>query len=241
MKTVILGDTHGTDFWKKIINFEKPDRVIFVGDYFDSFDIPPQKQIENFKDILEYKKSGGAEVILLIGNHDHHYLKYVGNSGTSGYKPEIAFQAGELLEQAELKMAYHFRNILITHAGLSHIFMNKHFPNYDVKNVGDDLNQLFYHKPLVFSFNTQALDPYGDDDFQSPIWIRQNSLMRANKNTELRENYIQVFGHTMTSKVDTKGHHTGGKYYCIDSLSTSGEYMYVVDNFIGFNSHKDIK
>ena len=240
MKTVILGDIHGTNYWQTIINFEKPDRVVFVGDYFDSFQIPPQKQIENFKDILEYKKSGGAEVILLIGNHDHHYLKHVGYSGTSGYKPEIAFQAGELLEQADLKMAYQFKNILITHAGLSHVFMKKHFPNYDVKSVADDLNELFHHKPLIFKFNTQGFDPYGDDIFQSPIWIRQKSLMLANRNTELKEHYIQVFGHTQVKTIDTEGKSTGGKYYCIDSLSTSGEYMCIKDDSdsIVFNSYK---
>lgn len=243
MKTVILGDIHGTNYWQTIINFEKPDRVVFVGDYFDSFNIPPQKEIENFKDILEYKKSGLAEVILLVGNHDHHYLKSVGPSGTSGYKFEIAFQAGELLEQADLKMAYQFKNILVTHAGLSHVFMRKHFPNYDVESVADNLNELFHHKPLVFQFNTQALDPYGDDIYQSPIWIRPRSLMRANRNTELKETYIQVFGHTQVEKVDTAGHRTGGRYYCIDSLSTSGEYMYIEDdsNSIVFNSHKKYK
>lgn len=241
MKTVILGDTHGTEYWKTIVNFEKPDRVIFVGDYFDSFNILPQKQIENFKDILEYKKSGGAEVILLVGNHDYHYLKHIGNTGTSGYNTKVAFQAGELLEEADLKMAYHFRNILVTHAGVSHIFLNKHYKDYDISKVADNLNELFHYKPLTFNFNTQGLSPYGDDVFQSPIWIRQKSLLKANKDTELKENYIQVFGHTVTNKVDTKGHHTGGKYYCIDSLDTSGEYMYVIDNFIGFNSHKNIK
>ncbi|NBP57427.1 metallophosphoesterase, partial [bacterium] len=40
MKTIFIGDIHGRSIWKEIVEQEKPDRVIFIGDYFDSFDIP---------------------------------------------------------------------------------------------------------------------------------------------------------------------------------------------------------
>ena len=85
MKTIILGDTHGNDIWKKIVEEESPDKVIFVGDYFDSFDISFAKQMYNFNEILDYKKSGNAEVTLLIGNHDYHYLPFV-YENYSGYQ-----------------------------------------------------------------------------------------------------------------------------------------------------------
>ncbi len=35
-KTLVLGDTHGRSNWKLAIHQEQPDRVIFIGDYFDS-------------------------------------------------------------------------------------------------------------------------------------------------------------------------------------------------------------
>ena len=58
MKTLFLGDTHGRSVWKKIVEKENPDRVIFIGDYFDSFDIPGIEQIHNFKEIVDlYRKS----------------------------------------------------------------------------------------------------------------------------------------------------------------------------------------
>jgi metallophosphoesterase superfamily enzyme len=44
MKTVFIGDVHGRDVWKNIIEVEKPNRVVFIGDYFDSFDISPAEQ-----------------------------------------------------------------------------------------------------------------------------------------------------------------------------------------------------
>ena len=51
MRTIILGDTHGRNVWKDIVFQEEADRVIFIGDYFDSFDIGPAEQMFNFKEI----------------------------------------------------------------------------------------------------------------------------------------------------------------------------------------------
>ena len=86
MKTIVIGDVHGRSLWKQIVNQENADRVIFIGDYFDSFDIKCENQITNFLDIIEYKKSSGKEVIMLVGNHDHHYFPEIGYTGTSGYQ-----------------------------------------------------------------------------------------------------------------------------------------------------------
>lgn len=241
MKTVIIGDIHGKDVWKKIVNFEDADNVIFLGDYFDSFDISVEKQMKNFADITEYQKSSGKEVALLVGNHDYHYLEYIRDTSTSGFKPLYKPQISELLKKADLKMACSLRNFLFTHAGVSHVFLSKHYPNYDIEKVASSINELFHYKPNVFGFNSQGIDPYGDEVFQSPIWIRPTSLMKANKNTPLKENYIQVFGHTQQSKVDRSGHYTGGKYYCLDTLETSGEYMIIENNFVVFRSFKQIK
>ncbi len=37
MKTIVIGDIHGRTSWKDIIEKEQTwDKVIFIGDYFDS-------------------------------------------------------------------------------------------------------------------------------------------------------------------------------------------------------------
>ncbi len=74
MKTIFIGDIHGRDVWKTIIDNETPNRVVFMGDYFDSFDISPAEQQYNFKEIIEFKEKGECEVIMLVGNHDFHYF-----------------------------------------------------------------------------------------------------------------------------------------------------------------------
>jgi predicted phosphodiesterase len=106
MKTIIISDVHGRDMWKYIINQEQPDRVVFLGDYFDSFDIPGIDQIHNFKQIIEYKNSHQSEVILLIGNHDYHYFPEIGFTGTSGYQAKIAININYIINEIKLSNVF---------------------------------------------------------------------------------------------------------------------------------------
>lgn len=221
---------------------ENPDRVIFIGDYFDSFDISGVEQIYNFKEIIEYKETSftnvgtdtqhKTEVIMLIGNHDHHYYPEIGDNGTSGYQRGIAPNIIQVIDEnrKHLQIAYQMDEFLFSHAGVSSVFMDEVFGvnGWQVETLTDQLNEMFMYRPGVFSFN--GLDPYGDDEYQTPIWIRPRSLMRANRNT-LRTRFIQVTGHTQVNKLDLAGAQkaAGGRYYLIDCLGTSGEYLVIQD------------
>ncbi len=114
MKTIVLGDTHGRSFWKLITHKENPDRVIFIGDYFDSFEISGVDQIQNFKEIIEFKWRGDCEVILLVGNHDYHYMRGI-NEQYSGYQSNLAPTIGFELEDNKdyLQMAYQMDEFLL--------------------------------------------------------------------------------------------------------------------------------
>jgi hypothetical protein len=245
MKNLILGDTHGRSNWKLAIHQEQPDRVIFVGDYFDSFDIPGLDQIYNFKEIIHYKESNPqVEVIMLIGNHDHHYFPEIGYTGTSGYQNKIAPSITQVIDENRhhLQAAYSFEEYLFTHAGISPVFMDQVFgeDSWNIENVVADLNELFKHKPKAFEFN--GFDGYGDNTTQTPIWIRPRSLMAANKNHEkgLKKDYIQIVGHTQMYKLDLIGSDktTGGRYYFIDTMDTTGEYLIIQDGKLSTNSVK---
>lgn len=226
-KTIVIGDIHGRDCWKAIYEKEKPNRMIFVGDYFDSFDIPSEKQQNNFLDICAFKKSGVCEVIMLIGNHDHHYFHSIGYTGTTGYQGTYAPTIGFLLEDNKnlLQMAYQQDNILFTHAGVGESFMDVCFgiEGWKVENIAEDLNELWQYKPRSFIFNGR--DSSGDDMGQTPIWIRPRSLMRDSQ--KLKKAIIQIVGHTSQHQIDIKGKATGGRYYFIDTLGTSGEYLII--------------
>lgn len=245
MKTVVLGDTHGRSVWKLIVNTEKPDRVIFIGDYFDSFDIKGVDQLNNFQDIIAFKDSGQCEVIMLIGNHDYHYFPEIGDVGTSGYQHLLAPSIQYVVDQNRdhLKMAYKMDKFLFTHAGVSSKFMDNVFGEggWKVENLAIDLHEMFKYKPKTFEFGMAIsmqkmlyMDPYGDNEEQSPIWIRPRSLMKANRDT-LRKKIVQVVGHTQVREIDVNAHGTGSNYWFIDALGTSGQYMIINDGEISFN------
>ncbi len=68
-KTIIVGDVHGRDQWKQIVAQEKDaDTVIFLGDYFDSFNISAVEQMHNFKEIVEFKETSFTNA----GTDDQH-------------------------------------------------------------------------------------------------------------------------------------------------------------------------
>jgi hypothetical protein len=239
MKTVVIGDVHGRSLWKLIVHQENPDQVIFIGDYFDSFDIKGADQLNNFLDIIEYKKSSGKEVIMLIGNHDYHYFPEVGDNGTSGYQSIFSYQISPVIDsnREHLQMVYQMDEFLFSHAGVSSAFMDSVFGinGWKTDTIVNDLNELFKYKPLSFEFGMAVsikkmsyLDPYGDNEEQSPIWIRPRSLMAANRNT-LRKQVIQIVGHTQVKKLDIDGamKSAGGRYYLIDCQDTTGEYLII--------------
>jgi hypothetical protein len=243
MKTIVLGDTHGRSFWKLAVHQDKPDRVIFIGDYFDSFEISGLEQIHNFKEIIKYKEDNPqVEVVMLIGNHDHHYFPEVGYTGTSGYQSGIAPNISQVIDENRhhLQMAYSFDKYLFTHAGVSPVFMDEVFGEngWSKETIVEDLNELFKHKPKAFDFN--GLEPTGDNACQTPIWIRPRSLIGVNKRHSkgLKNDYIQIVGHTQMKRlsIELSKQFTGGKYYFIDTMETRGEYLVHQDNKLKVNS-----
>lgn len=244
-KNIYIGDIHGRDIWKEIVTkHEDADNIVFIGDYFDSFDIRALLQLGNVNDIVRYKqereKDPTKKVYLLIGNHDIHY--WPGNKcggGTSGYQATMRPQYEQFFRENKdmFQMAVLIDNRLCTHAGVSSEFLEHRGyweQGVDESEIANFLNELFTYMPNEFLFDSYKdilgpelhvfPDGYGDDTWQTPIWIRPKSLQKSNKGTNLKKNYIQIVGHTQQETIDIKGKSTGGKYYYIDTLP-SGEYL----------------
>lgn len=229
MKIVAIGDIHGHDTWKSIVEKEKDaDTIVFLGDYFDSFNVPTGDQIFNFLEIIHFKQTTPKKVVLLIGNHDHHYLPGIGDSGTSGYQPIGGISIETYLQNNlhHLQMAYQEGELLFTHAGVCSTWMDNNFQEWKAETIADQINDLFKYKPKYpFLFN--GINGYGDDIGQTPIWIRPKSLMMSNRDT-LRNKVIQIVGHTGQKSIDIEGKSTGGRYFFIDTLEV-GQYLIIED------------
>jgi hypothetical protein len=254
MKLVAIGDIHGRDYWKQIIGQEQDaDIFVFVGDYFDSFTIKGPDQINNFLDIIEFKKQSKVPVILLIGNHDYHYYPGIEDSGTSGYQTLMAPSIKHVVDdnKQHLQVAYQVGEFVFTHAGLSSEWLDDNIVMWDVPNLAMYVNDLFYYQPQKLAYRSYkqvgstvyGVGGYGSETFQGPLWIRPAALMQANKET-LRKQIIQVVGHTPQDTIDIKGKSTGGRYYFIDTLEY-GQNQYLVikdgDVSLGILNNKNEK
>lgn len=248
MKTVIIGDVHGRDQWKQIVAQESDaNRFVFVGDYFDSFDISAVEQMHNFKEIVELKETSGKEVIMLIGNHDYHYYPEIGDSSTSGYQIRMAPSIKQLIyeNRQHLQVAYRIDEFVFTHAGISSEWLDDFIPNWKLDTMVDQINDLFNYTPVNLCYRSYKITDkengivigsggFGAETYQGPMWIRPKALMVANRDT-LRKEIIQVVGHTHQNEIDKEGKATGGRYYFVDTQETSQEYMIITDGQISFN------
>lgn len=86
------------EFWKDL-PYMKYDKIIFVGDYTDSFNLSNPTILKNLQDIIFFKKVMPNKVVLLLGNHDIQYL--VKNEICSGYRSDMSIDLQELLSDKD--------------------------------------------------------------------------------------------------------------------------------------------
>lgn len=220
MKIIAIGDIHGRTSWTHVYDedLNSIDRIIFIGDYFDTHhDITQEEQIINFKNIIEFKKEYPDKVVLLIGNHDFHYMGDFSMT-YSGFDATRAFDIRELLNSAlkeGLIQASHFEKtdaigVLFTHAGVTETWANNNIENWEIESISDKINDLFLYQPKRFEFTPgDHYDPYGNEACQTPIWVRPESLIMDGLSDEI----LQVVGHTQQREISVRG-----KYIFIDAL-----------------------
>lgn len=227
MKIVALGDTHGRLNWKDIVakELESSDKIVFIGDYFDTHDdVSPEQQITNFMDILEFKVANMDKVVLLIGNHDFHYLSGI-NESYSGFQYGWSKSFNEILEPALaeglMQMCYVHDKYLFTHAGVTNTWCLTHKVNRLPNKIEDSINELF--KTNKYAFYFQMGDNYsqsGNDVTQSPIWVRIPSLFNDGV-----DEFTFVVGHSTLKELTITDKIVG-----IDTLGVTGEYLIIEDN-----------
>lgn len=225
MKILALGDIHGRRIWKQIIDQEQPDKVIFIGDYFDAYQkISTDNQLKNFDNIIKLKKQNKDNVVLLIGNHDYQYFNGV-TEQYSGYQSRRRYDIQFRLEENKdlLQICHIDGKFLFTHAGLTQTWFDENFPK-DLKFNEENLNLLFKTKLKPFGFQIRpGCDIYGNNFYQSPIWVRPESLI-----LDMIKGYTQIVGHT--TQIDKiKIGYWGKDIILIDTLKI-GQYLIIEDN-----------
>jgi len=226
MRILVIGDVHGRDNWKKAVEQVEYDKVVFLGDYFDSWNESAEQQIKNFNEILEFKKKSDNEVILLIGNHDYHYL--IDTEKYSGYQESYAKRFKELILprvlDGTLDVSHQYDKFLFTHAGVTNTWLESQGWS-DAKKEGVSIDEFlaitFLNSFDTFRFN--GVDNTGNDVTQGPFWVRPESLYSdAYGNGEI----THVVGHTRIKNIQYIQPNillcdTDNKYYAVFNTNTA--------------------
>lgn len=207
MKYIFIGDVHGRTQWKKIIEKEKDaDKFIFLGDYFDPYDwtLTLGDLVNNFNDIVKFKLDNPDKVILLIGNHDlaafdtnANKCRYI--DGTYEQVATIFFYG---IKENIFQLCYFINDdVVCSHAGFSKTWLDDSGLSFDEFSLNKDFKEQVENKTVIstydFIYNKGDfwVDGSGDNIWQSPLWIRPNSLIRNKP-----DNIIQCVGHTRIHK-----------------------------------------
>ena len=202
MKRLVLGDIHGHwDAIKAIYDLESPDGVIILGDYFDNFHGSDDSIYECYQNILDLRgehlalKKGDFK--MLIGNHDFHYNHWF--EKCSGYRSSMAARNAVILngvESSHLQFVYidNVNHTIYSHAGVTNTWLRESFGQRYDKESYKFINEINHH---AFKFTYKGgSDYYGNSIYQSPIWVRPESLNQDSLVDENGKAFTQIVGHT---------------------------------------------
>lgn len=211
-RLIAIPDIHGHNFFEDKIRrilkeqYNEIKQVIFLGDYFDDWDdgMTGKQQIETFGVVIELKEEFPDKITLLLGNHDVHYLYYYRKTlRCSGFQNKHYMKYHSLLyhHRKEFEMAYSYKNILFTHAGISRTLISNVTERYGLFST-EDPDAATICKVLNMMFDADSKEIYycgktngGLDPYDGPLWIRPWTLERS-----LPKGIIQVVGHTAVNE-----------------------------------------
>lgn len=210
---MFIGDTHG-DYsrWCDFIPlFKEVEKIVFVGDYLDSWNITNVDMLDNLNTIINLKKDNPDKVILLLGNHELSYL--YPDQKCSGYRGEYALAFKEVL-QTNIDLfqnAWQYGNTIATHAGITHDWFVNRFRGSLDKDIAEQLNNPENPKQLEALYQVGSVRGGMRYDVGGPFWCDRTELKKP------LQDYLQVVGHTPVDSHRNYKFKTGEVYF-IDCL-----------------------
>ena len=195
MKYLFVGDLHGIHEAVDEAIKRPSDRIVFLGDIFDSFDRSIKDQFLTFNKIKDLIEQNKADCI--GGNHEWSYLDF--RMRCSGFEPATFLRRHEFEPTVRnlFKPYLLLGNILVTHAGLN----GKYFNQDDIENL-----DAWYKEPNS-PFWWIGRRRGGYDKTGGPLWCDFNSEFKPIKGI------TQIFGHT-----HGKGIREMNGNFCIDCI-----------------------
>ncbi len=231
MKILTISDLHGRTSWKEA-DFSAYDRVVFLGDYTDSFVVDDTTIFNNLSEIIQLKCRKPGKFILLIGNHDAQYL-YFPHYRCAGFRAWAQPDLSRLFNKYEtlFQVAHQESKYLFTHAGVTGKWLARL-----LKATGHDpqaVTPAFGLAPLLNDLNGQPLRKRnilfevgpvrgGMDSCSGPVWADRSETC-----ADFLPGFHQVVGHTPINDITTYGNEAGSITYT-DVLETQTRFYELV-------------
>lgn len=223
MKILTISDLHGRNVWKQA-NFELYDRVVFLGDYTDSYVESDETIYNNLHEIIGLKRRQPDRIVLLIGNHDAQYLHFP-HYRCSGFRGWMQPALSDLFAKydALFDVAHQCGAYLFTHAGVTNRWLARLLvktghetlsitPDYDLAGLLNDVHQQSIRfRNLLFEVGPRR---GGYDPFSGPVWAD-----RSETKIDYLTGFYQIVGHTPVDDFTTVGDETSSITYT-DVLQT---------------------
>ena len=135
-KLLIIPDVHGRTFWRKALTTGDYERIVFLGDYVDPYSregIDTPTAIDILQEILQLKEQRKEQVVLLLGNHDLHYMYgdfydlAAGSRYDHRHAPilKLLFREHRALFDMAYETTIKSRRYLFTHAGVNSLWLQR--------------------------------------------------------------------------------------------------------------------
>lgn len=225
MDILVVSDLHGKKeaCYNAIQRFKEEnwDKIVFLGDYCDSWDRSNEDIYSILHQIITLKEENPDNVIILLGNHELHYMYPLEYYRCSGYRPDLAAMIETYLQEnrAKFQVAYQIENYLFTHAGVQKKWFTKYGDDWgkwqnlvDCENddVASVLNAMMETEQGRITLFEVGLKRGGlRYDYGGPLWCDRDEMMSYGP----LPGYHQIVGHTPQKFINRQDKFEGDKHY----------------------------
>ena len=203
---IVIGDVHGSASWKQIVDRYPGCMFVFLGDYCDPYHpLSDEQVLENFRQIIKFKREHYDEVILLLGNHDVHYYRMNSPLG-SRFSLNLMMEIEELLlDNIDcFQCAFSCDNMLFTHAGVSLPWFEELFHG----NVNEDIAEQLIARSDDDSLLCCGTLRGGTHAHGGIFWADKEELHC------MPPHMIQIVGHTRVPEITYRKEGDSVVYFC---------------------------
>lgn len=233
-----IGDLHGRiDALESAIETfekEKVDKLVFMGDYVDSYDVTDTEILYVLDQVIRYKRENPNKVICLLGNHDISYIENDPWYRASGYRPQLQHDIQHRFMEATglFQVAWRNGTYMCSHAGILSAWVEKYYDrlSYYSDKFGIDmvdsfdilLNAIYETHDRWMLFTVPVIRGGHHGSIGGPIWA---DVSEIESEPSCSFKYTHIVGHNSTKMIRDHVSKAGTKTIFTDCLSSKTEFL----------------